>query len=95
MMKIVMTLMDKMFLSCKDATYYISVKKFKPMGSLRKLQLKIHLMMCKHCYQFNKQNELIDKGLINFSEQQTKIAQNELSSEKKSELKNTVQERLS
>lgn len=90
-----MKLMNKMILSCKDATFYASVKKFKAMSTLRKLQLKIHLLICADCYKFNQQSELIDEGLATLYENLPNDLEETLSAHKKTELEQVVNKHLS
>ena len=79
-----------MFLSCLNATYYISIKKFKKIGALKKLQLKIHLSMCEACHDFDHQNQIIDKTMQKFSNATEFLENENLSEDKKSEIKAIV-----
>lgn len=90
-----MKLMDKMILSCKQATFYCSVKNFKKIGWLKKIQLKIHLKMCRDCFLFNQQSELIDKTIEKFNTTCPNSNTPNLTPEKKSNLKATVNKGIS
>lgn len=86
--------MNKIILSCKQATFYSSIKSFRQIGWIKKLQLKVHFMMCPGCKMFNRQSELIDKGIEYFSTDTPSQPKTSLSDEKKSALKNTVDQSI-
>jgi predicted anti-sigma-YlaC factor YlaD len=57
-------------LSCKKAT--MLVEKQKAIGTvsgIQKMQLKIHLSMCKACKGYIEQSKLIDKSLQQLNDQ--------------------------
>ena len=88
-----MKLMHIMLLSCKQATFYISIKNYKNLTVIRKMQLKLHLLMCANCRAFKEQNELIDKGVDTYNDPQL-LAEEKLSDQKKSQLKLTVNQSI-
>ncbi|MFW6310456.1 MAG: zf-HC2 domain-containing protein [Prolixibacteraceae bacterium] len=82
-------MMNKIMLTCRKATFYSSVKNYKKLSRREHIQLNAHLMMCPHCRRFNKQSELIDKNISRFLIN-GRQSEEQLSEEKKSEIKNTV-----
>ena len=42
-------MMTKLMLSCKDATYLISLKSFRKLKFSEALKLRMHLMACVYC----------------------------------------------
>lgn len=63
--------MKKLMLSCKDATHYISMDEEKKLSFSLKAKLLFHLMMCKVCALFAKQNQLIVKQIKNIQPSQS------------------------
>jgi len=57
--------MHMLFLSCLKATELIEKKLYSRLSFKEKLQLKIHKLMCKACRRYEKQSELIEKGVAN------------------------------
>jgi len=84
------TLMDKIMLTCKQATFFISIRNFQKLKLVKRLQLQLHLMACTGCRAFNQQNRIIDKTLLEFHQNTQLQSEEELSPEKKSYLKSTV-----
>lgn len=89
-----MKLMQIIVLSCKQATFYSSIKNYKKLNLIRRLQLKLHLSMCDSCHEFDHQSEIIDKSLANFGKNGHTHSSEILSEEKKSEIKATVYQLL-
>ena len=56
-------LMYIFFLSCKKATELIEKKLHFKLSMIEKIQLKMHKMMCNACTHYEKQSELIEKGI--------------------------------
>ncbi len=46
-------------ISCKEATYLISKKEEGKITMVERLKLSFHLMMCRFCKMFEKQNNFI------------------------------------
>lgn len=57
--------MRVLFLSCQKATELIEKKLHFRLSFKEKLQLKIHKLMCEACQRYEKQSELLDKGIAN------------------------------
>lgn len=56
-------IMHILFLSCLRATELIEKKLHFSLSWTEKIQLKTHKMMCGACTRYEKQSELIEKGL--------------------------------
>ncbi|MDE2260452.1 MAG: zf-HC2 domain-containing protein [Betaproteobacteria bacterium] len=56
-------------LNCKQATALMSLGMDKKLGVLQKTSLRLHLMMCEGCRNFNKQMQLLREGLRKFPQQ--------------------------
>jgi len=56
-------IMHILFLSCLRATELIEKKLHFSLSWTEKIQLKAHKMMCGACTRYEKQSELIEKGL--------------------------------
>jgi len=61
-------LMHILFLSCKKATELIEKKLHFKLSIIEKMQLKMHKMMCNACTNYEKQSELIQKGIAKSNE---------------------------
>ena len=89
--KTMIKLMDKLMLDCQEATFLISKKLDAPIGFLQAGQLKLHLMYCKYCQNFDVQSNKIDKILKNKPEE---LSQKEvLSAQKKKEITKKLKEK--
>ena len=71
-------LMHILFLSCLKATELIEKKLHFKLSFKEKLQLKTHKMMCDACRMYEKQSNLLEKGI----EQQQKAEMEEMDIEK-------------
>lgn len=55
--------MHWMMLSCDKATFYITKRDYQKLSCKENLQLNMHLMGCKICRAFNRQNAIISRQL--------------------------------
>ena len=55
--------MHYMMLSCDNATFLMIKKDYQKLKCKENLQLNMHLMGCKFCRAFNKQNAIISEHL--------------------------------
>ncbi|MCB0697259.1 MAG: hypothetical protein KDC07_07835 [Chitinophagaceae bacterium] len=46
-------------ISCKEATYLVSKKEQGKITIAERIRLSLHLMICKFCKRFEKQNKII------------------------------------
>ena len=84
-----------MILSCWRATYFSSIKSFKKLNIVRRIQLWLHLSMCKDCHEFDHQSQLIDNSLSHLQNSSTPFQSEEsLSTEKTAQIKDTVNQYL-
>ncbi len=58
--KILIKIMDFILLDCKQATFLVTKELEGSLTFWEKIRLKMHLLNCKFCYNFNVQNEKID-----------------------------------
>jgi len=56
--------MKQLILSCKKATYYISLREEGKLSITQKLQLHAHLTVCSLCRLFQQQTAFITKNSI-------------------------------
>lgn len=87
-------LMDKIMLSCKQATFFSSVRNIQKLKPIRRIQLKLHLMTCPDCRKFDKQSLFIDQSLIEFHKNYYLLSEEKLSKEKKSQIKTVVNQEI-
>jgi hypothetical protein len=79
---------NKLMISCKEATL-ITIKKAEINVSFYdKLRLFIHLIICKYCRLFEKQNKIIDKLLKNWQ------TSKKLSESDKNKLQQEIEKKL-
>jgi len=89
-----MKLMQIIVLSCKKATFYSSIKNFKKLSWVRRLQLKLHFSMCDACHEFDHQSVLIDRSLEDLHKNKNLLSDAELSAEKKAAINSSVNQRI-
>jgi hypothetical protein len=87
-------MMQKIMLSCKQATFLSANKGHKKMKWLQLMQHEMHLLVCKHCKLFDKQSQQIDKAINKVHSHHSLPANEHLSTEKKSNIKLTVKHYL-
>lgn len=56
--------MHYMMLSCGTATFLLTKREYQKLGCKERMQLRMHLMGCKFCRAFNKQNAVLSKQLV-------------------------------
>lgn len=52
---------DRWFISCREATFLITLKRGKPIGFRNRIRLVMHLFICEFCRRFSKQTRMIEK----------------------------------
>lgn len=87
-------LMDKLMLTCKQATFFSSIRNIRKLKLVRHIQLKLHLMACPACREFDKQSLFIDQSLLEFHKNNHLQSEENLSKEKKSQIKIAVNQRI-
>ncbi len=86
--------MQKIMLSCKQATFFSSVKNYRKLNVMNRIQLKLHLMACKNCYEYDRQSQIIDKKLSDFQNNNQLLSEEKLSAEKISLIKTSVNQHI-
>ncbi|MEO6231554.1 MAG: hypothetical protein ABJB11_03135 [Ferruginibacter sp.] len=85
--------MKKLILSCKRATYLISLKEEGKLSFRQRMQLRTHLSICSMCKKFEKQTAFIS-GNAKHSPQHADVTLDQNSKDKmKTTLKNIVDEK--
>jgi hypothetical protein len=79
--------MHRVMLSCDTASFYITKKDYQKLKCTESIQLKMHLMGCKLCRSFNKQNEILSDKINILQENPPKA---ELSPQKKAEIEELI-----
>lgn len=87
-------LMDKIMLSCKQATFFSSIKNYKKLKWMQKVQLRMHLLMCRNCKEFDRQSQIIDDSMAEIQKEGHLQSEEMLTKEKKIQLNSTVNQRL-
>lgn len=54
--------MGKFFINCDEATKICNKNQYKEATFFEKIKLRFHLLLCKYCKQFSKQNSLVTKA---------------------------------
>lgn len=50
-------------ISCDEATYYSDISQYKKLSLKEKLSFKTHLMACKPCSDYHRQNEILSEKI--------------------------------
>ena len=89
-----MKMMEKIMLDCKQATFFSSIRSLKKLSWIQRIQLHLHLMVCKGCKKFDYQSKYIDHALTEI-QQNTALQSDEILGEgKKSEIEHTIIQKL-
>ena len=86
--------MNKLMLSCEDATFLITIKPFRKLSLVERIQLRMHLLACIYCDRFNKQNIAIDHGMNELLKHGNSHSKG-LSQEKKDTIQDTIKQSIS
>ena len=49
-------------LKCQEVTHLIASDDYQDMGFMQRLEMRMHLLMCRHCLSYMKQMRAIGKG---------------------------------
>jgi hypothetical protein len=82
--------MNILLLSCKKATGLIEKRQITPLTAREKIQLKMHISMCKACKSYENQSETIDKALSEWLERDEESINKTLSIDAKSNIINKL-----
>ena len=83
-------LMDKIMLTCRQSTFYSAIKNNRKLGLRETIKHRLHLRVCKACRQFDQQSDQIDKSMYDFLFNEELLAEEILPPEKKSILKDKL-----
>ena len=83
--------MHRMMLSCDTATLYITKKEYQKLSCKENIQLNMHLMGCRFCRAFNKQNAILSEKI---HELHTHAFQAELNPDKKKDIQKELENLL-
>lgn len=86
--------MQKIMLSCKQTTFFSSVKRFNKLKWVNRIQHRLHLMMCPNCLEFDKQSQIIDQSMDDLHKNTQLLSEDILSPEKISQIKTTVNQQI-
>ncbi len=83
-----MKLFKFLHLGCKEATLRCMKQHEEPLSFAARIQLKLHLLICKPCLEFSRQIQFIHQSIlkfsnyeeISFSEAQKKVLQEKVDS---------------
>lgn len=65
--------MNKLFLSCLKATELIEKQLIFKLNRKEEIQLKAHKLMCSACTSYEKQSQIIEKGIENSTQAEFSI----------------------
>ena len=82
--------MNKIILTCLSATHLSSIKDLKKLKRKERFQLKIHLMLCNHCREFDHQSFKVEEAMQKFLFDPNLLSDESLSEEKKSNLQKSL-----
>ena len=89
-----MKLMNKIMLTCKQATFISSNRRFKHINFTDQIKHKLHLMICEACRAFDKQSRIIDQSMDDIYQNNQLLSEENLSPEKKSQIKDTINQSI-
>ena len=64
-------------IDCKEAAYIIDTKAYKPIGILKKIRLRLHLVICPHCAKYEKDSKAVDHILRYVNQHAASLTQEE------------------
>lgn len=83
--------MNKILLTCMDATKITVRKSFHALSFKEKLQLRLHHMVCHACRKFDSQNEFIDHAMEQHYKVQSEDQNLKLSTERKKAIQEVIE----
>lgn len=88
-------LMNKLMLSCQQATGLMAARSFRKLSFQERLQLLMHKMACHQCRKFDVQSKYIDHSMEKWFDTSYIHPTEHISDNKISELKDTVYQHTS
>lgn len=89
-----MTLKNKILLTCKEATLLTCKQQENAITFSEKIQLKMHLLVCKFCALFYKQSNHIHQHISKMHQQETNLPLLHLDETQKSALQEKLSKEL-
>lgn len=83
--------MNKIMLDCDVATLFITKREFVSLGKVDKLRLAMHLRVCKHCRNYEKQSSVISNQISQLKNIDNNNLQHHLSEEQKISIINKLE----
>lgn len=87
-------MMNVVLLSCKKAAFLIDLEQENPLTVLKKVQLKMHLSVCKNCSNYEIQSRIIGTILKNNQKSADQISELHLAEEVKTRIQKEIQNNL-
>ncbi len=87
-------LMNLLVLSCQKATLLIEKGHVSSLGFMDRIQLSIHLRICKHCSNYQKQSLLIENVLNSAKPKKIQASDLKLSELGKTRIKKAIDDNL-
>jgi len=84
--------MYKMMISCDKATYYSDISQYKKLSLVGQIKFITHLVSCKPCSDYHKQNKILSEKIKKVSTSNT--TEIRLSEDKKVEIKNEIEKNI-
>jgi|LGVD01.1.fsa_nt_gb hypothetical protein len=84
--------MYKMMISCDKATYYSDMSQYKKLNFSEKIKFETHLLSCKPCSDYHKQNKIITEKIKSFSLEHSLV--DRLSADKKRRMKREIEKNI-
>ena len=78
-------------MTCEDATLMMTRSEYEKLSYMNNIRLRMHIMLCKPCQSFNKQNKLITEK---YNELLASENGHVLSDAKRKELRDLVKEKM-
>lgn len=64
-------------IDCKEAAFRVDTMPYKPLGLMKRLGLKFHLVLCPHCAKYEKDSRAVDHILRYVSQHATTLTTSE------------------
>lgn len=82
----------KMMISCDEATYYSNISQYKKLNLKERFSFKAHLLSCKPCGDYHKQNKILSEKIKKVSIDD--FSNSKLSEEKKQDIRKEIKEHI-
>jgi hypothetical protein len=86
--------MNKVMMDCEQATMASTRNDLEPLGFMKRLQLRMHLMGCKFCREFAKQSKQVNGELDQMKEIDPQNLKVHLAHDQKERLNETIEQNI-